>query len=359
MIKVWVRAFGDVDKLEAVEEPDPVPADDQVVVRMTSIGMNHAELMQRRGTYRASSGDPPFVPGLEGGGVIHAVGRSVTDRFVGQRVTLTLDAPRRSLGGEGSYQSHYLTRPEKTVPTPEAIPDHLLGALWLPYLTAWGALIWKQQLGDGQAVLVPAASSSVGLAASQVAKEAGATVVGTTTSPEKVDRLRAMPEATFDEVVLTREEGWRQRAKELTGGRGFAAILDPVGAGPFVSEEIRLLASYGTLWIYGLLGERGEVDLSPLILRRGAVRGWAVRELAEASADAREGAYRHVLQRVADGRYSLPVGGTFPLGDVRTAHRRMEEGRHVGKLILLPDATTSEEADGSGREAPGTRGRDG
>jgi NADPH:quinone reductase-like Zn-dependent oxidoreductase len=143
MYKIVVNAFGGTDRLSLVREPDPNPEGDFVLLRLTSIGMNHAELMARRGEYRLISGAPPFTPGIEGGGYIEAIGDRVTDRQIGQRVSLTLDAPASVGIGNGTYQSHYLVAASKTVPVPDAIPDRLLGALWLPYLTAWGCLIWK------------------------------------------------------------------------------------------------------------------------------------------------------------------------------------------------------------------------
>lgn len=335
MYKVVVEEFGSIDQLKIVEQPDPVPGPGQLVVRMTSIGMNHAELMQRRGEYRLTSGDPPFTPGLEGGGVIHAVGPGVADRRAGQHVTLSLDAPRRSHGGEGTYQSHYLTAADKTIPVPESLDLRIIGALWLPYLTAWGCLIHRQKLRRGQTVLLPAASSSTALAAAQVAKEIGAVTIGTTTSPDKLQTLKAMPVAKYDHLVVTRDTDWYRAVKQITGGRGCEVIFDPVAAGEFLNTEVRLLAPGGTIWLYGLLGEHDVVDLTPLIIKRGAIRGWLNNELIDEPEALRAG-YQHVLDRITDGRYRLSVARTIPLRHVREAHELMEKGLHVGKLILLP-----------------------
>lgn len=335
MYKIVVEEFGGIDKLQIVEAADPTPGPGQVVVRQTSIGMNHAELMSRRGEYRIASGDPPFTPGLEGGGIIEAVGEGVTQRKVGQRVSLSLDAPRRSLGGEGTYQSHYLTDEHKTVPVPDAVPDDQLGALWLAYLTAWGCLCWQQQMGEGDFVLIPAASSSVGLVAAQIVKAHGGIAIGTTTSPEKIDTLQQMDEAPFDHLVLTNEDAWWKQVKAATDGHGCDVIFDPVAAGDFLNTEIRLLADHGTLWVYGLLGQIGKVDVTPLIRKRAAIRGWVNGQLAETEEAVQDG-YAHVLSRIADGTYRLPVAKTFPLRDVQQAHEYMEQGQHIGKLILIP-----------------------
>jgi NADPH:quinone reductase-like Zn-dependent oxidoreductase len=334
MYRVIVKGFGDVDQLTLEDSPEPTPGAGEVLVQQTSIGMNHAELMARRGEYRLVSGNPPFTPGLEGGGVIVAVGAGVSDRTVGQRVSLTLDAPASRGLGQGTYQSHYLVAATKTVPVPDAVSDELLGALWLPYLTAWGCLVWKQNIQPGNFVLIPAASSSVAIAAAQVVKHYGGIAIGTTTRPEKVSRLANMSAARFDDIVVTQESNWWRSAKKLTGGKGFNVIFDPVAAGDFLNQEIRLLAQGGALWIYGLLGQPDVVDITPLIRKMASIRGWLLNELVGSGLE--QTAYRHVLECIADGTYELPIAATFSLRDVQQAHAVMATGQHIGKLILIP-----------------------
>ena len=334
MYRVVVKGFGDVDQLTIVESPDPTPGPGEVVVRLTSIGMNHAELMARRGEYRLVSGNPPFTPGLEGGGVIVAVGEGVSDRDLDQRVILALDAPASRGLGQGTYQSHYVVAASKTILVPNGIDDTLLGALWLPFLTAWGCLVWKQNMQIGDHVLIPAASSSVAIAAAQVVKYYGGAAIGTTTRPDKVERLAALPAACFDQIVVTQDKNWWREAKKLTQGKGYDIVFDPVAAGEFLNQEIRLLAPQGTLWIYGLLGQTDTVDVSPLIRKMASMRGWLLNEIAASGSE--QAAYQHVLDRVADGTYVLPVAETFALRDVQKAHAVMAAGDHIGKLILLP-----------------------
>lgn len=334
MYKAVVDAFGGSDRLQIVEQPDPIPTEQQVVVRLTSIGMNHADLMARRGEYKLISGNPPFTPGLEGGGYIAAIGSAVSDRQVGQRVVLSLDAPTANGLGQGTYQSHYLTTSEKTIPAPEGVPDELLGALWLPYLTAWGCLVWQQQLQPGQTVLIPAASSSVAIAAAQVVRHHGGIAIGTTTSPEKMDKLNAMPEAQYNHLIVTRDRQWWREVKKLTQGKGVNVIFDPIAAGDFLNQEIRLLSNGGTLWVYGLLGKPDTVDVTPLIRKSAAIRGWLLNVIS--GSDREQVAYEHVLDQVAHRIYKLPIAELFPLREVSHAHDVMEQGRHIGKLILIP-----------------------
>lgn len=336
MYKIVVNEFGGTDKLEIVECELPEPTGTQVRVRVTSIGMNHAELMSRAGNYKIASGDPPFTPGLEAGGIIDAIGPEVERVHVGDRVILGVDAPRLALGGEGTYQSHYLTDQSRVVAAPDNLADEQLGIWWLAYLTAWGCLVWKQNLRAGQNVLLPAASSAVAIAAAQIVRNLGATAIGTTTSPDKVDALQAMDEAPYDHIVVTRDRKWWNDVKQITGDQRCDVIFDPVGGGNFLNSEIRLLGMGGTLWVYGLLGEVGPVDVTPLIRLRGAIRGWALTELAATGGTPLQQGYQHVTERIASGEYRMPIAQTFSLRDVREAHEQMEQARHIGKLVLIP-----------------------
>ncbi len=352
--QVVVEAFGGIDQLKIVERQVPEPGPGQVRVRLTSIGMNHADLMARQGMYKLSSGDPPFTPGLEGGGVIDAIGPDVSERTVGQRVILGVDVPRLGnapqpgstlSGAEGTYRTHYICDAAKTLPAPDAIDDDQLGAIWLAYLTVWGCFVWKEKLETrpGSVIALPAASSGVAVAASQVAKRLSAdnTVIGLTTSPEKVEALGRMPEAKFDHLVVTRDEQggdvpWHREIKQITDGRGVDVFFDPVAAGAYLETEIRCLAQDGVVWVYGLLGQAGKVDVTPLIRKHAAIRGWAQAELVAAGPDAFEPGYRHILEGFASGAYRQRVAQTFALDDVRQAHETMEGGRHIGKLVLKP-----------------------
>ncbi|MEO1620582.1 MAG: zinc-binding dehydrogenase [Cyanobacteria bacterium J06632_3] len=338
--QVVVHAFGGIENMTCQQVSELTPGPGEVVIKMLSIGMNQADLMARRGEYRLSSGPPPFTPGIEGGGVIVAIGEEVTTRKVGQRVSLTIGAPTQSPANRGTYRSQFVASANDTVPVPEGIPDELLGALWLPFLTAWGALIWRQNVQPGQWVMLPAASSSVAIAASQIAKQQGCITIGTTTSPEKIEALQALPSAQYDHIVLTQNSAdsdqrpWWRTVKQITGGRGVDVIFDPVAAGDFLNTEIRLLAQCGTLWVYGLLGNPNTVDVSPLIRKDASIRGWLLNTLADTPAEAT--GYDHILKNIASGTYSLPIAKTFPLVQVCEAHTSMEAAHHIGKYILTP-----------------------
>lgn len=349
MQQVIVEKFGGVEELQLRDLRTPEPGPGQVRVAVTSIGMNHAELMARRGEYRLSSGEPPFTPGLEAGGIVEAVGPGLAERdWLGRRVILAADAPRRGMGDDtagdglgGTYRSHIIARPDQLLLAPDNLPDDQLGTLWLAYLTAWGCLVWKQHLKPGQFVAIPAATSSVGIAAAQIVKRAGAHSIGLTTNADKAEILRFMPENAFDHLLVTHEPDrtmrrWHRDIMQITGGRGADLFFDPVAAGEYLQTEIRALAQHGTIWVYGLLGEPGTVDVSPLIRKHASIRGWVLGELLAEGGDAARRGYEEILAAVAAGEFQMPIAARFKLADVRQAHQEMEKGAHIGKLVLVP-----------------------
>ncbi len=340
--RVIVEQFGGIENLKLITEPLPQPGPGQVLIRLTSIGMNHADLMARKGMYRLSSGDPPFSPGLEGGGIIEAIGTGVTTRKVGDRVIIAPDVPRLSAGGAGgTYRCHYVCAAEGTFLAPANIPDNQLGALWLPYLTAWGALVWKHNLQPGMIVAMPAASSAVALAAAQIVKKHGGTALGLTTRQSKVAAIKALPTCAYDHVIVTvGDDGkplpWYKDIKTITNDHGIDVFFDPVAAGAYLETEIRCLAQHGSIYVYGLLGKPDKVDVTPLIRKHAAIRGWALTELVTAGRTHWQPGCEHILQGFADGSYKQHIAGEFKLSDVQNAQQVMETGQHIGKLVLTP-----------------------
>lgn len=339
---VVVTQFGGSEVLQVQEAPMPEPGPGQVRIRVTSIGMNRADLMARAGQYRLSSGDPPFTPGLEAGGYVDAIGPEVTTLQIGQRVIVGPDVPRKAAGGGGgTYRSHYIAPANRVYQAPANLPDEQLGALWLAYLTAWGCLIHLHQLKPGQVVAFPAASSAVALAGAQIAKRHGARTIGLTTSADKVQTIRNLSGFAYDEIVLTHDADgqmapWHKSMKTAAGDRGVDLFFDPVASGAYLETEIRCLAQRGVIYVYGLLGKPDKVDVTPLIRKYGAIRGWVLNELMEAGTQVIDQGCRHILDGFADGAYRQTIERCFKLDDVRQAHDCMQTNRHVGKLVLIP-----------------------
>lgn len=343
---VQINRFGGPEVLEHKSLPTPQPGAMQVRVRVTSIGMNHADLMGREGNYKASTGEPTFVPGIEAGGVIEEVGDEVDDSRIGERVVLAPSLPRPIDGPHGgTYRSHIMIDESQALLAPDALPDDQLGAVWLPYLTAWGCLAWKDQLKQGEVVGIPAASSSVGLAAAQVVKALGGIAIGLTSSPAKADALRELPTSRFDHLIVTHDKDdqgnrtmrpWHRDLKQLTDGKGVDVFFDPVASGEYLSAEVRSLAKRGRIYIYGLLGDPGPVNLSPLIIKHASLHGWVLDEIVQAGDDVWQQACRDILSRFIDGTFKQHIAKAYPLSEVQRAHEEMEQGKHIGKLVLVP-----------------------
>lgn len=343
---VHVDCFGGPEVLKLKSQPTPEPGPMQVRVRVTSIGMNHADLMGRAGQYKASTGEPTFVPGIEAGGVIEQAGDEVDASRIGERVVLAPSLPRPIDGPHGgTYRSHIVIDESLALLAPDALPDEQLGAVWLPYLTAWGCLAWKDQLKPGDIVGIPAASSSVGLAAAQVVKALGGTAIGLTSSPAKAEALANLKAARFDHLVVTHDRDadgdrtmrpWHREMKTLTDGKGVDVYFDPVASGEYLSSEVRSLAKGGRIYIYGLLGEPGVVNLSPLIIKNAALHGWVLDEIIRAGDDVWQQACRDILDRFIDGTFEQHLARAYLLSEVRRAHEEMSQGRHIGKLVLVP-----------------------
>ncbi|QQE12475.1 zinc-binding dehydrogenase [Planctomycetota bacterium] len=343
--QVIVEQFGGPENLLVQDTEIPTPGEGEVLVRLTSIGMNHADLLARKGFYKIASGEPPFTPGIEGGGIIDKVGSGVTSVTEGARVVVTPDAPRAGAGGYGgTYRQYYCVPESKVLVAPDQVPDNMLGALWLPYLTAWGCLIWKHGIKEGDIIAIPAASSSVALAAAQIAKKHGCKTIGLTTSQDKIEKLKALG-AAYDHIVLTHEKDengnrtmlpWHKEMRQLTESKGVNVFFDPVASGQYLSTEIKCLAQFGVVYVYGLLGAPDTVDVTPLIRKFASITGWVLGELMFAGEKVWREGCQHILDGFADGSYKQHIDAEYKLEDVQNAHIEMHKGKHIGKLVLIP-----------------------
>ncbi|QDU34480.1 Phthiocerol synthesis polyketide synthase type I PpsC [Poriferisphaera corsica] len=343
--QIIVEQFGGPENLLIKDTEIPTPAEGQVLVKLTSIGMNHADLLARKGFYKIASGEPPFTPGIEGGGIIEKAGPNTT-LSEGTRVVITPDAPRAAAGGfGGTYKQYYCVPESKVLPAPDTIPDNQLGALWLPYLTAWGCLVWKHGIKAGDIIAIPAASSSVALAAAQIAKKFGCKTIGLTTSQDKIDTLKNMSTAHYDHIVLTHDKDtdgnrtmlpWHKEMRQLTESKGVNVFFDPVASGSYLNTEIKCLAQFGVVYVYGLLGAPDTVDVTPLIRKFASITGWVLGELMYAGEDVWRRGCNEILDGFADGSYKQHVDAEYKLEDIQNAHIQMHKGQHIGKLVIVP-----------------------
>ncbi|GHH87616.1 NADPH:quinone reductase [Streptomyces sulfonofaciens] len=322
--------------LRLEEVPEPVPGAGEVLIHTRALGLNRAEAMFRRGEY----GIDPVLPsglGYEAAGVVAAVGGGVTGLRVGQAVSVV---PSFSMTDHPVHGEAVLAPAHAVVAHPEQLSFAEAASVWMQFVTAYGGLVDTAGVHPGDTVLIPAASSSVGLAAIQIAHQAGARAVALTRTGAKRQRLL---DAGADAVIATTEEDTVARVRELTGGEGARVIFDPVG-GTALADLVEAAAHEAVIVLYGVLDRASApLDVGTVLFKHLTLRGF---ELFEITTDdeRRAAAVDHVRRGLATGELRPVIDRTFPLDDIAEAHRYLEAGGQIGKIVVTVaprDATAS------------------
>jgi putative PIG3 family NAD(P)H quinone oxidoreductase len=317
---------GGPEVLEIRELPDPVPAPDELLIRVRASAVNRADLMQRQGHYPPPPG-ASAVLGLEAAGTVEAVGAAVTGWAPGDRAMALLAG--------GGYAELVAVPAVQAMPVPDGMDWLVAAAVPEVFLTAWQALGRQARPAPGAWVLVHAAASGVGTAALQIARELGARTIATTRSWEKAERI----EPLADHVVVPGPGGFAARVLEITEGAGADVVVDLVGA-DYLRDTLACVASDARVALIGLVGgTRAELDLAALLARRttliaSTLRARPVAQKAELVADFAAWG----LPRLADGRLRAVIHDMIPLVRVADAHRLVESGAPVGKVVLAMSA---------------------
>jgi NADPH2:quinone reductase len=326
MKAVLFTGKGGPEVIQWAETAEPSPARGEVLVRVRAAALNRADLLQRRGLYPPPPGTREDVPGLELAGEVVKLGDGVTAWKPGERVMAI---------ASGEAQAELSVVHERML---LRIPDGLsftdAGAIPEAGITSHDALFTLGGLRPGWPVLVHAVGSGVSTAAVQIAKAAGATVIGTSRTAEKLERARTLG---LDHGILVAKEEPRfaDEVKKLTGRRGCPIILDFVGA-PYAAENLAALAPGGRIVVIGTMGgAKGTVDLSALMRSRGAIVGTVLRPRPlEEKIAATQAFAKDVLPLVTAGKVKPVVDAVVPAAQVREAHERMEKNDTFGKLVL-------------------------
>ena len=322
MLAIRPAEPGTAEVLRLEEFPNPSPGAGEVLVRTRAIGINYIDVYHRTGLYKTPR---PIPMGLEGSGVVEAIGAGVTEPRVGQRVAWC-QAP-------GSYATHVIVPAARAVLVPEGVDDQVAAALLLQGMTAHYLATDTFPLRPGHVALVHAAAGGVGLLLVQLAKRAGARVFGTVSTPEKAALARA---AGADEIIFYHEHEVDTEARRLTGGQGVDVVYDSVGQATF-EKSLRSLRPRGYLALFGQSsGSVGPIDpqiLSAngsLFLTRPTLMHYT-RDRAEL-----EGRAQALFSALADGALDVRIGSVFPLAEARAAHQALEGRATTGKVLLLP-----------------------
>ncbi len=322
MRAIRVPQYGGPEAMKLEELPTPKPGAGQALVRIEGAGVNFVDVYQRSGLYKNPL---PIALGLEGAGVVEEVGPGVTTVKAGERVAWT--------GVPGSYATQNLVPADRLVTVPAGLDARTAAAAMLQGMTAHYLAHDSYRLKPGDACLVHAAAGGVGLLLCQMAKRAGARVIGTVSTEEKAKLAR---EAGAGDVILYTKQDFQAEVVRLTGGKKLQVVYDSVAKDTF-EKSLDCLAPRGFMILYGqssgpippldaqVLNQKGSLFLQrpslnhhiltreELLKRAGEVLGW-----------------------IQKGELKIRIGATFPLGEAAEAHRQLEGRKTTGKVLLIP-----------------------
>lgn len=316
--------FGEADVLRLAEVPMPEVRAGDLLVKVHATGVNRADLLQRQGYYgRQSYGDSDLL-GLEVAGEVVAVGADVTDIPPGERVM--------AIVGGGAYAEFARVDRSMAVRIPEDLDYVAAAAVMESFVTAWEAAVHLGETSSGMAVLIHAAAGGVGSAGVQIAHALGTRVFATANAERRADVLALGAEAVFD----YRSEDFELGVRDATGGRGVDVIVDFVG-GDYLGRNLRSLAPGGRLVQVGLLSGQDTASIPLSVLLHNHLRLIGTVMKSRTVEEKRAMVHRFAegaLPMFADGRLAPLVGKVFPLAQAAEAHRAMEAGGGLGKIVL-------------------------
>jgi NADPH:quinone reductase len=282
--------------------------------------------MFRTGTYLESPAFPARL-GLEAAGVVDAIGSDVTGITIGDRVATV---PSFSMSSHGVYGETAIVPAHAVARYPNRLSPIEGASIWTQYLTVWGALVHYANLRAGQTVLVTAASSSVGLAAIELANLVGARPIAVTRTSVK---RKALLDAGAYHVIASAEEDLASSVRQFTDGRGADLILDPI-AGRLIEALAECASQNATILEYGWLsGEPTPFPLFPAFQKALTVRGYTLYEFVNDPV-LRPKAERFIYEHLEQGKLNPRIDRTFPLHRIVEAHRYLESNQHVGKVVV-------------------------
>jgi NADPH2:quinone reductase len=319
MKAIRVHQFGDPNVLKLEELPDPMPEKGQVRVKTQAIGVNPVETYVRAGKYGPKQF--PYTPGSDAAGVIDAVGQGVTHFKPGQRVYA-------SGSTTGTYADKFLANESQVHPLPDSISFAQGAALGVPYATAYYGLFLRGKPMAGETVLVDGASGGVGIAAVQLARAFGLTVIGTAGTDEG---KKLVAEQGAHHVLDHHAPDYLKQVMSLTQDNGVDIVLE-MAAHQNLGKVLGVVARYGRVVV---IGSRGPVEINPreTMSRVSDIRGMT---LMAATPNELHGIHAAILAGLENHTLRPIVGKTFPLADAAKAHEAVLAPGSYGKIVLLP-----------------------
>lgn len=320
--------FGSPDVLKIEECDVGEPGQGEMRVRIEAIGLNRAEAAFRSGSYIEKAKLPARL-GYEAAGIIEAMGAGVSGFAVGDSICVI---PAFSMNQYGVYAEKAIVPASAVLKRPPGISSVEAAAIWMPYLTAYGALIDICRIGKGQAAVITAASSSVGIAAIQIVNSVGGISIAATRTRAKKQGLL---DAGATHVIVTDEQNLAEEVMRITAGVGARMVFDPVG-GPGVLKLVPAMAAGGSIVLYGnLSGEAHSTPFpfGPAVGRGLSMRGYLVFEIIHDPARFAP-ACAFILNGLLSGEFKPKIAKTFPFEQIVAAHRYLEGNEQLGKVVV-------------------------
>lgn len=324
---VYFHQTGGPEVLQIENVDVPPPTAGEVRIKVKALGLNRAEAMFRSGNYLAQPKFPSRL-GYEASGIVEAVGPGVTGFMPGDVVSVV---PPLDQGKYGVYGEIATVPAQFVVKHPQSLSFIEAAAIWMQYMTAYGALIDIAAIKQGDYVGIPAASSSVGLAAIQLCHMVGAIPIAITRTR---DKKQALEKAGATHVIITQEENISRRLNEITGGKGARVIFDPVG-GKTVVDLADGMAREGILFQYGALSpDPTPFPLMAALSKSLTMRGYVLFEILN---DPRrfEKSKQFIINGLSNGKLKPIIAKTFALEEIVEAHRYLESNQQIGKIVVV------------------------
>ena len=304
IVKFYETGTAEVLKIEEVDLPEP--SENEVRIKVDAIGLNRAEVAFRSGAYLETPNFPSLI-GYEASGVVEAVGNKVTSVEIGDKVSTI---PSFSMNDYGVYGE--------------------TAAIWMPFITAYGGIVTNGKIKKDDAVLITAASSSVGFAAIEITKLKGGIAIATTRKRTKKQQLL---DAGADHVIVTEEEDLVDRVMEITNEKGANIIFDPI-SGPIIEKLTKAAAPLGRIIEYGSLSsESAKFPFGQMLQKRLTVQGYILMDITT-NPEKLKPAKQFIFEALEKRKLTPTIDKTFDFEDIVEAHKYMESNQQLGKIIV-------------------------
>lgn len=325
MKAIVITSPGDADVLQIKERAMPLPANDEVLIKVMAAGINRPDVAQRKGNYPPPSWTSPDIPGLEIAGVVAEVGKDSVRWKVGDKVCALVTG--------GGY-AEFCSVPEgQCLPIPENLSFAEAASLPETFFTVWTNVFDRGKLQPGERLLIHGGSSGIGVAAIQMAKAFGASVYTTAGTDEKCSYCEKLG---ADKAINYKKEEFGDVIKSITDGKGVNVILDMVG-GDYTQTNLDILSEEGRLVLINFMkGNETNIKLSSILRNRLTLTGSTLRARdAKFKSAIAKNLEQHVWPWVTEGKVKPVVYKTFPLDQAPDAHRLIESSEHIGKIVLI------------------------